>query len=174
MGNESQFNRAVCLATLTAVILSGSGCASIVHGGPRVLTVASVPAGAKTTISKADSGEAISINTTPFTVSLKPKRGFFKGQSYTLKLELPGYATSEVQVRAKLSGWYWGNIIFGGVIGLFIVDPATGSMWNLSPDKIEQTLTPAQAQLIKSGQGFVVVLASDLTANEKAAMVRIQ
>lgn len=174
MSKKSQFNRAVCVATLTALVLSGTGCASIVHGGPRTLTVSSVPAGAKTSISKADSGEAISINTTPFTVSLEPKRGFFKGQNYKLKLELPGYAPSEVEVQAKLSGWYWGNIIFGGLIGLFIVDPATGSMWNLSPEKIEQTLTPAQAQLIKSGQGFVVVLASDLTPNEKAAMVRIQ
>lgn len=30
------------------------------------------------------------------------------------------------------SGWYVGNVVFGGLIGLLIVDPATGAMWGIS------------------------------------------
>lgn len=159
--------------TLVALAASLGGCASIVHNGNRNITLNTQPAGAKAIIVKADTGDAVSVQTTPFTVSLDPKRGFFKGQAYKIKLELAGYQTSEVDIKPTMSGWYVGNIVFGGLIGLLIVDPATGAMWNLSPEKIEQPLSATQAELIKSGDGFVVVMASDLTANERAGMVRI-
>ncbi|HUR59545.1 MAG TPA: hypothetical protein VM029_17640 [Opitutaceae bacterium] len=130
------------------------------------------PQGAKASISK-DSGELISVNTTPFTVTLEPKKAYFKGQAYNIKLELPGYRTTEVAVQPSVSGWYIANLVFGGLIGMLIVDPATGSMWNLSPDKIQQQLSPSQAELIKSGNGFLVVMASQLTPGERANMVKI-
>lgn len=173
MINKSNLTRTACVTTLTALVLVGTGCASIVHGGPRTVTVSTVPSGAKATLAKATTGEVISVNTTPFTVALSPKAGYFKGQSYKLKLELPGYTTSEVELKATLSGWYFGNILLGGVIGMLIVDPATGSMWNLSPDKIDQPLTANQASLLKTGNGFVVTLASQLTERERASMIRI-
>lgn len=136
------------------------------------MTISSDPAGAKATISRAG-GEMISVTTTPSTVSLDPKRGYFKGQSYDLKLELPGYQTAHVELRAEMSGWYWGNFIFGGLIGMLVVDPLTGSMWNIAPNKIDQRLTPTQTALIRNGNGFVVVLASEVSAAERAHMVKI-
>jgi hypothetical protein len=157
---------------LTIAALTAGGCASIVHGGNRSLSINSQPAGAKATITKA-SGEAVVVQTTPCTVSLDPKGGYFRGQSYTLKLELDGYQSTEVQLRPALSGWYFGNIIFGGLIGMIAVDPVTGSMWNIEPAKIEQTLTASQATLIKEKQGFVVVLASQLTPGERQSMTKI-
>lgn len=167
-----QLIRTLSASTLTAAALLGGGCASIIHGGPRTITVATQPTGAKGTVRK-DSGEAISVNTTPFTIALEPKKAFFKGQAYNIKLELPGYKTAEVAVRPEVSGWYVANLLFGGLIGLLIVDPATGSMWNLSPAKIEQQLSPTQAGLIKSGNGFVVVLVAQTTPGERANMVKI-
>lgn len=35
-----------------------------------------------------------------------------------------------------MNGWYIGNLLFGGIIGLLIVDPATGAMWTLIPRKL--------------------------------------
>lgn len=168
-----RWHRSVAAATLLAVALLGSGCASIVHNSDRRVEIASVPAGAKATVSRAGQDEVISVGTTPYVVTLDPKRGYFKGQSYTLRLELDGYAPAEVELKSKLSGWYLGNIVFGGLIGMLIVDPATGAMWNIAPEKIEQPLTQSQADLIKSGDGFVVVLASAVTDGERAAMVRV-
>lgn len=162
----------LCGVLLTATALMSTGCASIVHGGPRMVTASTVPSGAKTTLAKT-SGEVISVNTTPFTVALSPRAGYFKGQSYTLKFELPGYTPTEVALNAKLSNWYWGNIVFGGLVGIIVVDPLTGSMWNLSPDKIEQPLAAEQTALIKSGDGFVVMLAAQLTDGERGQMVRV-
>lgn len=154
-----------------AALLAG-GCASIVHGGSRKITINTQPEGAKATITTAD-GATVSVTNTPCTVALDPKRGYFKGQAYRLQLELAGYHPVSVELRPEMSGWYWGNILFGGLIGMVVVDPLTGSMWNIAPEKIEQKLAASQASLIRSGSGFVVVMASDLTPGEKAAMVRI-
>lgn len=136
------------------------------------MTISTQPAGAKASIRKTG-GEAVSVQSTPCTVSLNPKKAYFKGQSYTVKLELAGYQTTEVELRPALSGWYFGNIVFGGLIGMLAVDPVTGSMWNIEPGKIEQRLSAAQASVIRNGEGFVVVLASELTPGERAHMAKV-
>jgi hypothetical protein len=53
------------------------------------------------------------------------------------------------------------------------VDPVTGSMWNIEPADIQQSLTSDQAALIKNKTGFVVVLVSELTPGERAHMAKI-
>lgn len=168
--------RGIAAVSLTSLVLFGTGCASIVHSGPRTVSIGSQPAGAKATVSKRlkDGGlEVVSVQTTPCTVALKPKAGFFKGQAYNVAIELAGHAPATVELKPGVSGWYLGNILFGGVIGLLIVDPATGAMWNLSPEKIEQPLSPLQAAMVRSGEGFVVMLPEQLSATEKASMIRI-
>ena len=159
-------------ALLSAGLISG-GCASIVHSGDRSITINSTPPGAKATISK-EGSDIVVIGKTPCTVSLDPKRGYFKGQSYMLKLELTGYKTAEIELRPTLSGWYFGNIVFGGLIGMVAVDPVTGSMWNIEPDKIDQKLSPSQVSTIQNKKGFVVVLASELTPSERKHMTKIK
>ena len=149
-----------------------SGCATIVHSGPRPISVASAPAGAKVSIYDR-SNTLVQTNTTPFVAQLSTKYGYFQGQSYRLVFEMPGRATTEVKLQSTLSGWYFGNLILGGAIGMLIVDPLTGAMFNLSPEKIDQTLSAPQAQLIKDRKGFLVVMASDITERERAAMVRV-
>ncbi len=166
-------SRALCVTALTALAVFSTGCSSIVHGGNRNITVNSAPSGAKVTVFKDGTTEAVHSGTTPVTLSLDPRGGYFKGQAYTLKFELTGYKATEVQLRPAMSGWYFGNIIFGGLIGMIVVDPLTGSMWNLTPDKIEHKLTAEQASLIKNQTGFLVILASQVTENERASMVKI-
>lgn len=162
-----------CGSLIVGTALFTSGCASIVHGGSRTVTVNSQPAGAKVSILKADSGDAVHSGATPLTVSLDPRRGYFKGQSYLVRMELEGYQTEEITLRPQLSGWYIGNVVFGGLIGLVVVDPLTGSMWNLSPDKLDRPLTASQSELLRTGNGFLVSLLADTSAAERTQMVRI-
>ena len=149
-----------------------SGCASIVHGGPRAISVASSPNGAKVSIYDR-SNTLVQTNTTPFVARLNTKYGYFKGQTYRLVFELPGHANAEVNLGSSVSGWYFGNIVFGGLIGMLIVDPLTGAMYNLTPEKIEQHLSDTQAQVIRDRKGVLVVLASQTTAHEREQMVRV-
>jgi hypothetical protein len=46
-------------------------------------------------------------------------------------------------------------------------------MYNLTPEKIEQPLTPSQAETIRSGNGILVVLASQVTEGERSLMVPV-
>ena len=149
-----------------------SGCATIVHGGPRSVAVASNPPGAKVTIYDR-SNSVVQTSTTPFIANLPTHFGYFKGQNYRLVFELPSYTTAEAHLQSSVSGWYFANLVFGGLIGMLIVDPLTGAMYNLTPEKIEQPLTGSQAQVIRDGRGLLVVLASQLTERERAAMVRV-
>lgn len=75
--------------------------------------------------------------------------------------ELPGHANAEVKPDSSLSGWYFGNMILGGLIGMLIVDPLTGAMYNLTPEKIEQPLSATEAQVSRAGKGLLVVLFAD-------------
>jgi hypothetical protein len=161
-----------CVALLFGACTALSGCATIVHGGPREISVASTPPGAQVSIYNR-SNTLVQTSTTPFVAKLSTKYGYFKGQQYRLVFEMPAYSTAEVKLDSSMSGWYLGNIVFGGLIGMLIVDPLTGAMFNLSPEKIEQPLSASQAEVIRSGSGFLVVLASQITERERAEMVRV-
>ena len=134
------------LALLAGITLISTGCATIVHSGPRKLPVASNPPGATVTIFDRD-GNQVMKQTTPFTATLHPKYRYFKGQQYRVVFEMPGYQPAEVRLQSRISGWYFANIAFGGLIGMVAVDPATGAMYNLWPDKVNQTLTPQSTSL---------------------------
>ncbi len=162
----------ICLMTMLAAFTAVSGCASIVHSGPRAVPVASSPPGAKVSIYDR-SNRLVMTNTTPFVAQLPVKFGYFKSQNYRLDFELPGHSPVSVNLDSKVSGWYFGNLVFGGLIGMLIVDPLTGAMFNLTPDKIEQSLTPAQADTVHSGKGVLVVLTSQVTDAERSQMVPV-
>jgi hypothetical protein len=137
------------LATVLGACAALTGCATIVHNGPRQVSVASTPPGAKVSIYDR-SNALVQVSTTPFLATLPTKFGYFKGQDYRLVFELPAYSTAEVHLQTTVSRWYFGNFLFGGLLGLVIVDPSTGAMFNLVPDKIDQPLTASQAELIRN------------------------
>ena len=147
----------ILLASVALVVSTLSGCASIVHNGQREISIASEPPGAKVSIYNR-SNELVSTNTTPFVAQLEPKYGYFKGQTYRLVFEKDGFTSSEAMLKSEVSGWYFGNLVFGGLIGMLAVDPATGAMFNIVPTKVQHSLTaadsttaqPASAALISS------------------------
>lgn len=160
------------LAVSIFAIQSLSGCATIVHGGPRSIPVSSTPPGASVTIYNQD-GKEVSRHTTPFVAKLTTKNRYFKSQSYRMVFELPGHKSQEVQLQPKVSGWYFSNLLFGGLIGMLIVDPLTGAMYNLTPNKIEQSLSAETAEQVRRGETLVVILKSQATPGELNAMTRI-
>lgn len=127
------------IATLSICIIL-SGCATIISGGTQTVTLSSDPDDATVKIYN-KAGILISNSETPQTISLKRGRGFFCGETYKIVIEKENYNTYEIIVDSRFNGWYVGNIIFGGLIGLLIVDPATGAMWTLSPDMVSPELT---------------------------------
>jgi hypothetical protein len=56
-----------------------------------------------------------------------------------------GFADKELTVTGTVSGWYIGDILFGGAIGMLAVDPVTGAMYTL-PDAVTGALEPSTAK----------------------------
>lgn len=124
---------------LTLVLAAASGCASIVSKTNYPVVVTTNPPGASVTIENRD-GEQVFKGSSPAAVRLKSGGGFFKGATYTVRISKEGYAEKMVQVTSTVNGWYFGNLIFGGLVGMLVVDPATGAMFKLHNTTISETL----------------------------------
>lgn len=122
-----------------ATILILTSCASIVSKSTYPLTINSTPNNASISITDSK-GQEIFLGNTPAVVKLKAGSGFFSRAEYQVKFSSPGYEDRVVPVLFKLDGWYFGNIILGGVIGMLIVDPATGAMWKMETEFLNETL----------------------------------
>ncbi len=115
--------------SLTFVLLAG--CASIVSKSEYPVSISSEPQGAGVTVANR-AGQTVHTGETPTTVTLDAHAGFFKGEDYTVTFRKEGYASHTAQIARGADGWYiFGNLVFGGLIGWLIVDPATGAMWTL-------------------------------------------
>jgi len=149
-----------------AATLTMTGCASIFSGSTQTLTFKSVPDTANITITN-KLGEKIHTSSTPATVTLKRGNGYFKPAGYEITFSKEGFQTKTVQVKATVNGWYIANIIFGGLIGFLIVDPATGAMYTLSPSDINSVLDPAQLSTTKNKgyQSLTVMLVQDISVD---------
>lgn len=133
-------------------VLSLCSCASIVDGGRRKVHIDSNPTGAQVTIYNSHD-EKESVNTTPFLARLDRHRGYFAGEEYRLVFQLAGYQKTEATIKSSLNGWYFGNIVFGGLIGFLIVDPVTGAMWTLSPRTVVAQLELEPVAAVPGGKG---------------------
>lgn len=115
---------------LCAVLLSS--CATIFNQSDNTL-ITTNPAGANITIT--DKNQAVVFKgVSPANVYLKASDGFFKSATYHVNVAKKGHPSRNIELRSELSGWYFGNILLGGLIGMVIVDPATGKMWKMPED----------------------------------------
>jgi hypothetical protein len=121
--------RIIGSVVLLAAVFCG-GCASILSDSTYPVTVSSNVEGARVKVTNKN-GQIVHQGTAPTTVSLPASDGFFQSARYTVDFEKEGYLKTQATSQATMDGWYIGNIIFGGLIGLILVDPATGAMWKL-------------------------------------------
>lgn len=72
----------------------------------------------------------------PTQVKLSARGGFFSPATYDFEFLKDGYSSDRRTLRAELDPWYLGNVIFGGLglVGMCLIDPATGAMWKLDED----------------------------------------
>ena len=123
-----------------------SSCASIVSKSTYPLSINSSPSNAKISITD-KKGKEIYLGNTPANVKLKAGAGFFSKAEYQVKFSSPGYDDKIVPVTFKLDGWYFGNLLLGGVLGMLIIDPATGAMWKIETDFLNETLSKSTASV---------------------------
>lgn len=154
----------------TAVMLGLHGCASILGDSQYPVAVSSAPAGASFDIINKN-GQVVHSGNTPSTVTLKSGKGYFAGQTYTLRFKKEGYPDKIVQLDSSVSGWYWGNILFGGLVGMLIVDPATGAMFKL-PEFVSADMGTPIASTNEST--LTVALIESLSESQRASLIPLR
>lgn len=135
-------------AILMATTILFSSCASIVSKSNYPISINSAPSEASIVI-KDKKGVEVFSGQTPVTLKLGAGSGFFGKARYQVTFSKEGYNTKTVPVDFKLDGWYFGNILLGGVIGMLIIDPATGAMYKLDTEFINATLIPTSTASIQ-------------------------
>lgn len=135
-----------CCAIATALLLPS--CATIFGGSRHTFVLNTSPEDALLIITD-KKGREVFKGHTPTTVQLKSGAGYFSPAEYTVKFTKPGHGEQIVPIHFALNGWYFGNILLGGAIGMLVVDPLTGGMWkvNRAGKNIYKTLKPQEAAL---------------------------
>lgn len=148
-----------------------SSCATIFGKSSYPVSINSNPSGATVSITD-KKGKEVYKGASPATVTLKSGAGFFSKAEYQVKISSPGYAEQVIPVNYKLNGWYFGNLLIGGFLGMLIVDPATGAMWKLDTPPINVTLSKSTAS-VETPTLKIVDIAS-IPQNMKEKLVRIK
>lgn len=162
-------NTIVSVSTMLTATIFLSGCASIVSKSQYPVSINSYPDGATVTVMN-KSGITVLKAKTPTTVTLKASRGFFQPESYTLTYEKDGYQKQITTISAGLDGWYVGNIIFEGLIGILIVDPATGAMWRLD----DNATASLNENIAENNAELKVINISQVPENWREQLVQIK
>src|SRR5262245_5979059 len=134
----------LALAVAFAFVLLPS-CATIVGESEDFLQITTTPAGAAVVITD-ENGSEVWRGVSPSEVHLKSGDGYFDGATYHVTATLEGYQPGSYTIDSSLCMWYLlGNVVFGGLIGWFVVDPATGAMWDLPEHLSTLALAPIAA-----------------------------
>lgn len=133
------------ILTILLFLLLTKACGTIIQGTTQEVGINSNPSNASVTINGQNHGN------TPMIIDLKRK------DSHMVKIELDGYHPYETTLTRTTSGWVWGNIIFGGLIGL-AVDASAGGMYQLTPEQIEAELRHPQAEALTTDDGLLIAI----------------
>ena len=134
---------------ITAILFGGItaalACGTIMHGGSQDIGLSSTPSGAKVTLDNQELG------VTPVIAKLSRK------DNHVVHFALEGYQPADLTLTRSVSGWVWGNIVFGGVVGV-AVDAISGGLYKLSPEQLSATMAKSTASVNKKGGLYVTVV----------------
>ncbi len=111
------------------------GCATIMEGTGQSVSVATTPAGATCEMDRAGT-KLGNVNPTPGSLRIDKSKN-----DLDLTCSKPGYQQARTSTSPKFVGTTFGNIVFGGLIGV-AVDAATGANYQY-PSEIKVELAPA-------------------------------
>lgn len=133
------------VAAFVLTVLAIFGCATIMHGPSQEIGIQSKPTGATVTIDNQEYGK------TPVIAKLSRK------DHHKVHITLEGYQPFDATITRSTSGWVWGNIVFGGLIGL-AVDAITGSLYKLKPEQVEAELASQGVGSTLQGSDIIITV----------------
>jgi hypothetical protein len=138
-----------------SAMTSLTSCATIMHGPRQSIGIASNPTNAYIWVDRNYVGN------TPMVVEMTRR------DNHIVRIELEGYQPYEAVFSRQLSGWVFGNVIYGGLIGL-AVDAVTGSIYRLTPEQVQADMrTNRMAYSKQSDDSYIVIVLEPNPAWEK-------
>ncbi len=129
-----------------------TSCATIVSGSRQIVKISSEPASAEVFINE------VQVGITPLEQNLK------RNMEYNVVIKLSGYKPYETAITQAFNGWYLGNIVFGGIIGL-IVDAGTGAMYRLTPEELSAKLQADGSVFSSKGDNLYISVTLEVDPN---------
>ena len=157
--------RTLLTRMMTVLLAIGmTNCASIIHGSRQTVRFSSQPSGAIVYIDGKEHG------TTPTAVVLN-RKGRVSGEvpgkkEYALSIEMDGYYPYEMQIQRTVDGWFFGNLIFGGLLGI-VIDAVSGSMYQLTPNQVVATMGRNTARTDSKDGNIMISVSLDIDPNWK-------
>lgn len=104
-----------------------AGCATIMNEDMVTVPVTTTPPGARLVVNGME-------YTSPATVTAPRGKGDFK-----VSITKDGYQPVDLMLTQSEDAWLWGNILFGGIIGL-VVDYVSGDAYDFDPEEVSVEL----------------------------------
>lgn len=120
-----------------------SGCATMRSESVYSLPVSTTPVNAEIKVIDRKGKEIISTQS-PNTLVLKSSSGYFKRAEYLIEVSHSGYETKKDTLHFVLDEKYYKNFFtsFFMPIGILLIDPISGAMWEPEKQKIVIILNP--------------------------------
>lgn len=156
-------HQATKILVLISTLTSLTSCATVMHGTRQTIGISSNPSNAIVWVDKNYVGN------TPLIVEMSRK------DNHIVRIELEGYQPYEATFSRQVSGWVFGNVVFGGVIGL-AVDAISGGLYRLTPEQIEAEMrNNPMAFSKKSDQSHIaIVLEPDPSWTKIGSLTAVQ
>src|SRR5262245_3399724 len=154
-GNTMGVGRLIILGCWLGLAAAASGCASIVEGTDQSVTVQTTPSGASCEL-KRDGSVIGVINPTPGTVTVDKSK-----DDIAVICKKEGYQDTSGAFSSDRQGMTFGNILFGGLIGV-AVDASSGAMHEY----------PASVSIAMAPNSFPNTLERDKFFDQRADSIR--
>ncbi|MEQ9244480.1 MAG: hypothetical protein RLO21_00680 [Nitratireductor sp.] len=128
--------RKLVVVAACGMALMGSACSTIVEGTDQTVTVATDPSGAACELTRG--GETVGVvNPTPGSILVDKS-----SDNISVICSKDGYQDASGTLTSEFEGMTFGNILFGGIIGV-AVDASSGAM-NEYPSSVTVRLIPEE------------------------------
>ena len=151
--------------TVLGCAVAMAGCATITKGTDQLVTIDTEPDGAVCDLFTDDKQIAV-INPTPGSIKVPKSK-----KDLSVRCEKDGYFPTEGVIKSSFQGMTFGNILFGGIIGIAI-DAGSGAM-NKYEEGVSITLIPESFSSEEERDGFFDTLRADYLVEYDAAVVKI-
>ena len=159
--------RTIATALFAAAALGTlSGCATLVRGSSQTVTANTQPPGARCEFQHPHA-PAVVAERTPQTVTLEKSK-----DDVTVVCRKDGYLDASAPLRSVFEGWTFGNILFGGLVGV-AVDAGSGAMHDY-PQSVTLVLIPKEFASRSDREQFFTELRADIGKQTEAAAQQIQ